>query len=243
MIIPAIEPSRRLWEDTLPGGAHGSFIMRRGQTLRLTDLEGGANLSALFIHHDEKTERYNMADTLKAQHTFHLTRGYVCYSDMGRVLCSITADTVGWHDTVCGVSDAALVREKYGEARYQTHRNTMHRNGRDSLLVELEKWGLGKRDLVANVNFFSKVTVAEDGRLAFQPGHSPAGGLVDLRFEMNTLVAFSSCPHPLDPSPVYAPKPVKLTAFRGDPPGDDDYCRNFRPENRRGFENTERLYR
>jgi urea carboxylase-associated protein 2 len=243
MTLPAIETQLLLWKEQLPGGAHGSFIMRRDHTLRLTDLEGGANLSALFIHYDEKTERYNMADTLKAQHTFHLTKGFVCYSDMGRVLCSITRDTVGWHDTVCGVLDTNGVREKYGEASYQTHRNAMYRNGRDSLLIELEKWGLGKRDLVANVNFFSKVVVAENGTLNFQADHSPAGGEVDLRFEMNTLVVLSSCPHPLDPSSIYAPKPVRLEAFRSDPPVEDDECRNFCPENQRGFFNTEIYYR
>lgn len=243
MTLPTIGSQHLLWTERLPGGAHTSFVMRRGNRLRLTDLEGGANLSALFVHYDEKTERYNMADTLKAQHTFHLTQGFVCYSDMGRVLCSVTADTVGWHDTVCGVSDAAQVLEKYGSAGFQSHRNSMYRNGRDSLLIELGKWGLGKRDLVANVNFFSKVLATEDGSLSFQADHSPAGGQVELRFEMNTLILLSGCPHPLDPNPLYAPKPVQLEAYRGDLPDADDYCRKFRPENSRGFINTERYYR
>ncbi len=77
--------------------------------LRLTDVEGGANVAALFYNYEERLERYNMADTLKAQHTAYLTKGCVCYSDMGRVLCSITEDTCGWHDTLCGVSNAAMV--------------------------------------------------------------------------------------------------------------------------------------
>lgn len=242
MTLPAIDSQCVLWSESLPAGGHDSFRMRRGNRLRLTDLEGGANLAALFVNYDEKTERYNMADTLKAQHTFHLTTGFVCYSDMGRVLCSITADTLGWHDTVCGMSDAALVRVKYGAASYQSHHNAMYRNSRDSLLIELEKWGLGKRDLVANVNFFSKVVAEEDGKLNFQSGHSPAGSQVELRFEMDTLVLLSACPHPLDPNPQYSAKPLLLEAYRGDPPTADDVCRNFRPENSRGFINTERYY-
>jgi len=80
-----------LWEETLPGGAHWSFVMKRGTALRLTDVEGGANLSALFYNQEEKLERYNMPDTLKAQHTAHLTSGFVLYSDMGRVLASVVA--------------------------------------------------------------------------------------------------------------------------------------------------------
>ncbi len=240
---PEIAKERLLFQETVPAGTHWSGILRRGTSLRLTDLEGGANLAALFYNGDEKLERYNMADTLKAQHTAHLTRGHACYSDMGRVLCSITADTVGWHDPIGGLSDTALIKAKYGVARYQEHRNNMYRSGRDSLLIELGKYGLGKKDLVANINFFSKVTVGDDGVMHFQSGNSSAGDSVDLRFEMNTLMVLSTSPHPLDPNPVYAPKDVRLTAWHSDPPGEDDYCRNFRPENRCGFYNTEILFR
>jgi urea carboxylase-associated protein 2 len=137
-----------LWEETIPGGAHWSFQMKRGSALRITDVAGGANLSALFYNMEEKLERYNMADTLKAQHTAHLTKGFVCYSDMGRVLASITGDSCGWHDTLCGMSNAALVEKKYGKASYQQSRNEMHRNARDSFIIELGKWGMGKRDIV-----------------------------------------------------------------------------------------------
>jgi urea carboxylase-associated protein 2 len=150
---------------------------------------------------------------------------------------------VGWHDPIGGLSDAALVKAKYGVARYQEQRNQMYRNGRDSLLIELGKYGLGKKDLVANINFFSKVTVDESGEMRFQSGNSTAGDSVELRFEMNTLVVLSTSPHALDSNPVYAPKAVQLTAWHSDPPGDDDFCRNFRPENRRGFYNTEILFR
>ena len=98
-----------LWEEDVPGGNHWSGILRRGVGLRLTDLDGGANVAALFYNREEKLERYNMPDTLKAQHTAFLTAGHVCYSDMGRILCSILDDTVGWHDTVCGTSDAGTI--------------------------------------------------------------------------------------------------------------------------------------
>ncbi len=236
-------PSPLIWEETLPGAAHASFVMKRGTALRLTDLEGGANVSALFYRAEEKLERYNMADTLKAQHTAHLAKGFVCYSDMGRVLCSVIEDSCGWHDTICGMSDAAQVLAKHGAAPYQSHRNAMHRNARDSMLIELGKWGLGKRDIVANVNFFSKVSADSEGKLIFHPGNSSAGDFVDLRFEMNTLVVLSACPHPLDPNPAYQPRPVRLAAWRCGTPDAQDHCRNFRPENARGFHNTELLFR
>ena len=230
------------WEEHLHSGAHWSGVARRGTRFRITDLEGGANVSALFYNYEEKLERYNMADTLKAQHTAFLTQGYVCYSDMGRILCSITEDTCGWHDTFCGVSNAAMVAARFGRTSFQQQRNGYYKNGYDSLLNELGKYGLGKRDLVANVNFFSKVSTDDAGDLRFHANHSKEGSYVDLRFEMTTLVVLSTCQHPLDPSLDYTPKPVRISAFAGAPVTADDLCRTKCPENTRGFRNTEILY-
>ena len=232
--------SPMLWEDQLLGGNHWSARLRRGTVLRMIDLQGGANVAALFYNADHMLERYSMPDTLKSQHTAFLTAGYVCQSDMGRVLCSITVDTLGWHDTWCGVSDAAMVLAKYGEKRYAEHHNAMHRNGRDGLLIELAKHGLGGRDLVPNVNFFSKVVPDADGVLSHVKGHSVAGSHVDLRFEMDTLVVLSSAPHPLDARDGYAPADVQLSAYRAEPVAPDDACRLKCPQNGRAFINTER---
>ena len=230
-----------MWEETVPGGAHWSGVMRRGTAMRFTDLEGGASVAALFWNFEEKNERYNMPDTLKAQHTAFLTRGHCGFSDMGRVLFSLVEDTAGWHDTVCGVMDDALMLERFGTKRFQEHRNAMQRSGKEGLLKEMGRWGLGKRDLHANVNFFSKVIADADGNLAFAPG-KPGGTFVDVRFDMDVLLAISTCPHPLDPATAYDPKPVRMTAWRAGIAPADDYCRNFRGENQRAFQNTVRYF-
>jgi uncharacterized protein len=231
-----------LWEETLQPAASWSHVVKRGTCLRITDTEGGANVGALFYNFECPAERYNMPDTLKAQHIARLTSGFVLYSDMGRILFSIVGDSVGWHDPIGGCSSAALVKSKYGEARYQEHRNNYYRNGHDSFVVELGKWGLGPRDLTSNVNFFSRVDTAADGAISFHVGNSKAGSYVDLRAEMNVLTILNTCPHPLDPSPTYNPKPVQLSIRRVATPGSDDPCRISRPENGRGFTLTERYF-
>ena len=238
-----IDPALILWRTTFPGGAHWSYHVRRGTTLRFVDLEGGANVSILLYRADDRLERLNLPDTLKAQHTAHLGQGKVLYSDMGRILAAISRDTVGWHDPLCGVSDAGLVERRYGVRRYQEHRNGMYPYRKDSLLIELGKWGLGLRDFVPPVNLFSKVMVNEDGGFEFAAGNSKRGDLVELRFEMDTVIAISTAPHPLDPSPEYAPKKVGLVAWHSGPAGADDPCRLSCPENGRGYYNTELVYR
>lgn len=232
-----------VYETTIGGGGMWSKVIGRGKTLRLTDIEGGANVGMLLYHASERLERYNMPDTLKGQQIFFLTSPYCLHSDMGRLFCSITEDTMGWHDTVCGCTSAAMVEAKYGKKTYQEARNDFYRNGRENFIIELSKWGLGERDLVPNVNWFSKVVADEVGKLAFVPGASAAGSYVDLRFEMDTLVVLNTCQHPLDPAEAYAPRPVRLEVSASDGlPSADDRCRCSCPENGRAFQNTEAYY-
>lgn len=228
-----------LFSEVLPGSATWSHVLKRGTALRITDVEGGANVAAYFLNFELPAERFNLPDTLKAQHAARLTKGHVLYSDMGRILCSITEDTVGWHDPLGGISNAATVEKKYGKGGYQQLRNGWHQNARDSLSIELIKYGLGARDLHATVNFFSKVTADESGDLRFYPGNSQPGSYVELRAEMNVLVLLNSCPHPMDPNTAYEPKPVSLTITKVPAPRADDACRLSCRENMRGFLLTE----
>lgn len=235
-------PAGVLWEDTVRGGSAWSHVLKRGTSLRITDVGGGSNVGALFYNFECPVERYNMPDTLKAQQTGYLTKGYVLYSDLGRILCSLTEDTCGWHDPIGGYSNAATVNAKYGEARYQKHRNDYYRNARDNFLIELGKWGLGERDLNGNVNFFSKVIVGGDGTMSLQLNNSRAGAYTELRAEMNVLVILDTCQHSLDPGTRYNPGTIHLSIQKVEPVGADDLCRISRPENGRGFINTERYF-
>lgn len=223
--------------EIAPGG-HWSLRLRKGTLMRLTDLEGGANVGMLFYNPENLLERYNAPDTLKCQHTFKLTRGNCLYSDMGRIFASIVEDSLGWHETVCGNSHADQVAARWGKRDYQHDRNSWHQNGYDAFLVELAKYGLSRADTAANINWFSKVGTDAEGNMKLAEGHSVAGSSVTLRFEMDTLVVLHTCPHPLSTAADYPRKPVKIELGEAEPVMDDDYCMNLRPENRRGFQNN-----
>jgi urea carboxylase-associated protein 2 len=230
------------YEETVPGGGHTSFILKKGQILRITDVEGCANVSMMLLNAHQPSERLNLPDTLKAQHTAKLTVGHCLYSDMGRVLAAITADTCGWHDSLGGVLNADEVQKKYGIGRYQELRNQFYRNGTDNFLVEMGKWNLDLADLLMVLNLFSKVSVNEDGYLTFVPQNSSAGDYVDLYAPMDTLVVLTALQHPLDPNPEYQPRPVRLSWRVAENDAISEVCRNSRPENTRAFQNTERFY-
>lgn len=229
-----------LWEEDLRGGQTWSHVLERGMALRLTDIQGGANVSCLFYNAVQTDERYNMPDTLKAQHISRLTEGLVLYSDMGRILMSITHDSVGWHDTLGGTLDAAQLRARFGEKSYQKFRNEWTQSAKDGLLLELAKYSLGPRDWTPTLNLFSKVQVDETGAMHYIAGNSKAGDFVELRAEMKVLVLLSANHHPMDDASAYAPKPVRLALKRVSPAEESDACRTSRPENTRGFALTER---
>jgi hypothetical protein len=132
--------------------------------------------------------------------------------------------------------------EKYGQGRYQELRNGFFRNGTDNLLVEMGKWNLNLQDLLMVLNLFSRVDVTADGAFAFHQGHSKAGDYIELYAPMDTLVILTALQHPLDPNPLYAPKPVQLSWHKVESDGISVLCRTSRPENCRAFHNTERLY-
>ena len=228
-----------LYEDTIPGGAHWSMLMRRGTSLRLIDSEGGANVGMLFYNPSNYLERYNAPDTLKCQHTFKLTKGHCLYSDMGRIFCSIIEDSVGWHDTVGANSTKKSVAERWGDHNYQEFRNDWTLNGYDSFLVELAKYGMNARDMAANLNLFSKISIDDDGNMQYQKDNSHAGDYIELRFEMDTLVVFHTCPHPMNTAVEYPKKSVTYQIRKADPVANDDECMNSREENQRGLKNTQ----
>ena len=240
--LAGVDTSKTMWSEIVPGSGHWSWRMPRGSAIRFVALEDGPNVSAVLYSALEKLERYNMPDSLKAQHTAHYQAGHVLMSDMGRSLASVTADSLGWHDPLGALLDNERMALKYGERRYEDARNGMYRSGKDGLLIEIGKYGLSKRDLIAPVNLFSKVSVYAQGRFQFAPNHAKAGDFVELRFDMDVIFAISTAPHALDPNPAYAPKKVGLLAWRCGAAPANDACRAFRPENARALHNSDVLY-
>lgn len=225
-----------------PGGKWSGRI-GRGKQIRFTAMEPGANVSLMLFNAFDLTEHFNMPDTLKAQHTSHLTHGNVLMSDNGRVLASIILDDLGWHDPIGGYTLRSMTEAKYGVSRYQEQRNDRFRSGQDNLATELVRNGLGVRDLSPVVNLFSKVFCDEEGNLHFESGHCTAGASVTLRTEMDVLLLVSNTPNPLDTSAAYPSVPVKIEVLPAVPIDDHDECVNYCPENRRAFENTWDYYK
>ncbi|MBW4442734.1 MAG: urea carboxylase-associated family protein [Plectolyngbya sp. WJT66-NPBG17] len=231
MTDSTIEAKQISYDETIPGGAYWSRIIRRGDTLRIIAPEGSSGVALLCYNADNTIERYNAADTAKIQFNAFLKKGMVLYSDMGRVLFSIVEDICGYHDTLGGCSNLTT-NAKYGEGDYK--------NSRDNFLLALTKRNLGKRDITPNLNLFTRIAVEPDGNLVWAGKTAQPGDFIDLRAEMNVLVVLSNCPHPLDPA--YNPKPIRAIIWNSPASTTDDLCRTANPEAQRGFQNTDAAF-
>jgi len=234
--LPAgVAPADVVWDETMAAGEYGARVLRRGTRLRITNVAADGCASLIALNADRPIERLNVADTIKVQWNAYLGAGKLLLSDMGRVLLSITAERAGRMDSICGASTEASNARRYGSG--ETHGR--HPNARDRFMIALAKYGLGRRDIPPNVNFFKAVTVGEDGGLRFGEAPGAAGDFVELRAEMNVLVAMANTPHVLDPRPRYTCSDVRVTAWRGPVTPPDDPIRTASPESVRAFENVE----
>jgi urea carboxylase-associated protein 2 len=226
---PLVPAASIVTAETIPGGWYWSTKLRRGEAIRIAQT-GPSSVALVAWSAADPSERLNLPDTVKVQWSTIVSKGRVVFSDMGRVLFSVIEDSSGAHDGLMGGSTASSNLSRYGEG---------FRNTRDNLVVAAAKLGLDRRDIPSALTFFAPVRVQQDGAFVWRPELAhPGSDYVDLRAEMDLLVALSNCPHPLDPSPTYAPAPVSVTRYRAPAPAADDLCRTGTAEAVRGFANN-----
>lgn len=191
-------------DETVPARAPWSGVLRRGQVMRIIDLEGQQAVDALFYRADHTAERYSAQDTIRAQGAAYVTTGTVLLSNEGNPMLTVIADSCGLHDTSAGACSCEANTVRFGH-----HTRFMHAC-RENFVLEIGKYGLSKRDMVSNVNFFMNVPILPDGSLAIVDGVSTPGSHVDLRAEMDVICVFSNCPQVNNPCNGFNPTPIRV---------------------------------
>ncbi|MFJ6570424.1 urea amidolyase associated protein UAAP1 [Streptomyces sp. NPDC091292] len=230
---PPCAAGHLVWAETVAGGGSTHRVLARGTELRLTDLTGDACAHLLLFAADRPWERLNTADTVKVQWNAYLGEHRLLLSGQGRVLASVTADTSGRHDALCGTSTLVRNSRRYGDGSPQSGSPA----GRELFKLAAAKNGLSARDLPPSLSFFQGVTVREDGTLEFTGSVGP-GGSVTLRAEQDVTVLLANVPHPLDPRTAYVSGPLEVLAWRAAPTAPGDPLWEATPEGRRAFLNT-----
>jgi urea carboxylase-associated protein 1 len=202
-----LSPQSARYRQVVPAGDYWIDVIKADEHFRIIDLEGNQAADTLLFSAADPADRYSIVDTLRAQRNVFLSVGSKLLSTAGNVLAEIVADTVGRHDTLGGACAA-----ESNTVRYALEKRTMHAC-RDSFvlaLAEHEEFGLTKRDLTHNINFFMNVPVTAEGGLEFADGLSGPGKYVELRAAMDIILLISNCPQLNNPSNAYNPTPVEI---------------------------------
>ncbi len=211
MIVESpLDPAAARYRKVVPAGTYWIDIVRKGETFRIVDLEGNQAVDTLFYNADDPAEHYSASDTIREQGNIYLGAGTMLMSDLCRPMLSITADTCGRHDTLGGACST-----ESNTVRYALDKKTMHAC-RDSFLLavaENDHYGLSKRDIAHNINFFMNVPVTPDGKLEFADGVSAPGKYVEMVAEMNVIVLISNCPQLNNPCNAYNPTPIEVVIW------------------------------
>ncbi|MCE7010306.1 urea carboxylase-associated family protein [Kibdelosporangium philippinense] len=186
-----------------------STIVRQGQVLSIIDLGGNQAVDFLVYDAADTSKRYSAAVTIAAQRNIFLTTGSVLRTQEGAPLMTVVADTCGRHDTLGGACSKESNTLRYGQHTRFQHACV------ENFLIEGARWGLGKRDLVSNVNWYMNVPVEKDGTLGIVDGISAPGLEVQLRAETDTLVIVSNCPQINNPCNGFNPTPVRMVVTEG----------------------------
>ncbi|WP_127783397.1 urea amidolyase associated protein UAAP2 [Rhodococcus sp. X156] len=200
----ALVPGTVLADSVVAARAPWSAVVRAGQVLTIVDLRGNQAVDTLFYAAADHTRRYCAATTIAAQRNIFLSTGSVLRAGDSTALMTIVADEVGQHDTVGGACSQESNTLRYGHQTKHQHACV------ENFLAEGSRWGLGKRDLAPNVNFFMNVPVDPDGSLGIVDGRSGPGKRLALRADVDTLVLVSNCPQVNNPCNGFDPTPVRM---------------------------------
>ena len=206
----APESALMRYRRAIPPGRPWSGIVRRNEVLRIIDLEGEQAVDGLLYSARDTAERYDAQRTVLAQGQPMVGRGTRLYSNRGRVMMTVVSDSFEGHDTLAGCCSVESNAIRFGESA--RHLPAC----RDNFLIELANYGMSKRDIVANLNFFMRVCIEQDGRLAIIEGSKEPGHWIDLSAEIDVLCVLSNCPQVNNPANGFNPTPVEVQIITTD---------------------------
>ncbi|MCK1713365.1 MULTISPECIES: urea amidolyase associated protein UAAP2 [unclassified Bradyrhizobium] len=187
-----------------------SRVVKRGQTLRIVDSEGQQAVDTVLYCADDTAERYSTQDTLRTQGSAYVELGTRLISNRGRVMARITADTCGRHDSSAGCCSCESNAVRFGEETKYQHAC------RENFILELSKYGMTKRDIVANLNFFMNVPIDPDGKFTVVDGMSAPGNYVDVTMDLDVIFVISNCPQVNNPCNGFNPTPIRVIVWDED---------------------------
>ena len=194
-----------MYEKVVAAKTSWSGLVKEGQRLKITDLEGQQAVDFLCYDNKKRSNRYCATNTLKVQGNVYVGLGSILYADDGSSLLEVVEDTIGRHDTVYGCCSNPNNFLRYGVITTESCYTNFE--------AELAKNGMGIEAIVPNINWFMSVPVLEDGSAGVDNVVLKPNSYVTLLAKKDTLAVLSNCPQMHNPCNGYNPTPIKVEIF------------------------------
>ncbi|KAA3510250.1 urea carboxylase-associated family protein [Agrobacterium vitis] len=204
---PLRTPDTAMQDHVIAAEAPFSTVVKKGQILRIEDSYGQQAIDTLFYNAEDFSERYSNQDTMREQGAAYISTGTKIISNEGRIMLTMTADSCGRHDTSAGACSCESNTVRFGHGTKYLHAC------RDNFVLEVAKYGMSKRDVVANINFFMNVPIEPSGQMTIVDGISAPGDYVELQAEMDVLLVISNCPQINNPCNGFDPTPARVLVW------------------------------
>jgi uncharacterized protein YcgI (DUF1989 family) len=171
----------------IPPRSGTAFILRKGQKLKVVDIEGEQVSDFVCYNLDDRAEYLSSGRTIDYAETIFLTKGHPFYSNRSNIMFELVEDTVGRHDFLLTPCSADTFRIIYGH----TH---PHRGCFGNLCEALKEYGISPDAIPICFNIFMHVTVdGETGKVDVLPPKSKAGDYVILEAKTDLLIGMTAC--------------------------------------------------
>ena len=194
-----------MYEKVVAAKTSWSGLVKEGQRLKITDLEGQQAVDFLCYDNKKRSNRYCATNTLKVQGNVYVGLGSILYADDGSSLLEVVEDTIGRHDTVYGCCSNPNNFLRYGVITTESCYTNFE--------TELAKNGMGIEAIVPNINWFMSVPVLEDGSAGVDNVVLKPNSYVTLLAKKDSLAVLSNCPQMHNPCNGYNPTPIKVEIF------------------------------
>lgn len=196
---------RVLIDEIIPARTARAYTLARGSVMRVIDAEGqqAADVVAYNLHRLE--EALSTEITTVILRTTSPSTGQTLYSTEWNTMLTIVGDTVRTN-----YLPGAICSDEANFFRYGVRGSL---NCRDNLAAAVGPWGVTKQQVQGALGAFLNLKYWPDGRTDILEPISKPGDYVELRAEMDLLVAVSACPQELNACNAWNPTSLGMLIY------------------------------
>ena len=166
-----------------------AFRVKAGQTVRIVDVRGEQPGDLVAFKSSDLAVKLSQTRTRVENNRVAVTQGHTLWTNTfpPEVMFTITGDSHGMHDLLYPPCCRYAL-----EKRFDTSRDGCLEN----LVNALKAWRVKPHEIPDPLNLFFGVSVDDTGGMEVRKPTSRPGSLIDLRAEMDCIVAVSTCSVP-----------------------------------------------